>query len=65
MYYMPTGEDTEVEVEAPKLLLIPTGFVDWMPVEVRTLWDFHKKIMKKISKTGENSTPTGMGMSLN
>ena len=54
-----------MEVEAPKLLLIPTGFVDWMPVEVRTLWDFHKKIMKKISKTGENSTPTGMGMSLN
>ena len=30
MIYVPTAEDTQVEVEAPNLLLIPAGLIKWV-----------------------------------
>ena len=63
--YIPTSEDTQEYTEAPLLLLIPAGLVEWMLARAHILWDLHEKIMVTISKTGESTMPTGMEMSLN
>ena len=36
LMYVPTSEDTQVDTEAPMLLLIPAGLVEWMLAIVRT-----------------------------
>lgn len=53
-FYSTAEDDTVGTKYLPKLLLIPSGHVEWLSKEPRTAWEYHEKLLQDVGGDVDN-----------